>query len=90
MHGTKYFYAYDIEFIYDGQNHLPTATLNVDDIVNGDECRVTVTGEQTNAGTYEATATNLSNGNYKLPTNVVTSFVINKGENLITQSLTSL
>jgi uncharacterized protein YjdB len=49
-------------------------------LVKDDKCDVTVEGEQTNVGSYTATATNLSNVNYKLPSNVQQSFTINKAE----------
>ena len=61
---------------YNGQAQKPTATVS--NRVEGDVCSVTVTGEQTNAGTYTATASALSNPNYQLPANVTTSFTINK------------
>lgn len=61
---------------YNGQAQKPTATVS--NHVEGDVCSVTVTGEQTNAGTYTATASALSNPNYQLPANVTTSFTINK------------
>lgn len=59
---------------YDGKTHLPTATVS--NLCGTDTCTVTVTGEQTNAGTHTATATGLSNGNYALPTNATQKFVI--------------
>ena len=61
---------------YNGQAQKPTAAAG--DLKSGDSCTVTVTGEQTNAGTnYTATASSLSNSNYKLPSNKTTSFRIN-------------
>ena len=65
-------------FPYNGKSHLPTATAT--GLVKGDECTVTVTGEETNAGSYTATAAELSNANYKLPQNVTQSFTINKAD----------
>ena len=54
------------EFTYDQTAHKPTATLT--GVVSGDVCNVTVTGEQTNAGTgYVATAS-IDNANYKIKT----------------------
>ena len=50
---------------YDGKPHVPTATVT--NTVGDDKCNVTVSGEQTDVGTYTATATGLSNSNYKLP-----------------------
>ncbi|MBR2985592.1 MAG: hypothetical protein IKC58_03230, partial [Clostridia bacterium] len=60
--------------VYDGQAHKPTATVS--NLCGTDTCTVTVTGAQTNAGTYNATATELSNGNYALPTNATQQFEI--------------
>ncbi len=46
---------------------------------NTDTCTITVTGGQTNAGKdYTATASELSNSNYALPTANTTKFTINK------------
>ncbi len=55
---------------YNGQAQKPTAQITSGDLVGDDTCTVTVEGAQTNAGTYTATATGLSNTNYKLPDNV--------------------
>ena len=49
---------------YDGKPHVPTATVT--NTVGDDKCNVTVSGEQTEVGTYTATATELSDSNYKL------------------------
>nr|MCR4647314.1 hypothetical protein [Oscillospiraceae bacterium] len=62
-------------FTYDGDSHLPTATAK--GLAGSDTCTVTVTGAKTNAGTYTATAAELSNLNYKLPANNTTSYKIN-------------
>ena len=62
-------------FSYTGSAQKPTCTAG--NLVSGDSCTVTVSGEQTNAGTgYTATATGLSNGNYKLPSAKTTTFAI--------------
>ena len=62
-------------FTYDGTEHLPTASVG--NLVEGDECTVTVLADaQINAGTYDAEATALGNGNYVLPDIAVTKFVI--------------
>ena len=45
-------------------------------LVGSDACTVTVTGEQTAVGTYTATASALSNANYKLPAANTQSFSI--------------
>ena len=63
-----------VAFTYNGSAQLPTATAT--GLVNGDACVVTVTGAQTNVGAYTATATALSNVNYKLPANVTAMFNI--------------
>ena len=62
------------ELTYNGKEQLPTATVN--NLADGDECEVNVTGANRNAGTYEATATKVSNQNYKLPEDVTTSYAI--------------
>ena len=61
---------------YNGQTQAPTATAG--GLVSGDSCTVTVTGGQTNAGSYTATADKLSNSNYALPNAKTQSFTINK------------
>ena len=65
------------EFTYDGEAHKPTATVT-GGLVGTDEATVTVTGEQTDAGNYTATATTLSNANYKLPAEKTQAFSIAK------------
>ena len=63
------------ELTYNGKEQLPIATVN--NLADGDECEITVDGAQhKNAGTYEATATKVSNQNYKLPEDVTTSYTI--------------
>ena len=62
-------------FTYDKTEHAPTCTLS--GVVQGDVCTISVTGQQTNAGSYTATATNISNANYKLPEETTKGFVIN-------------
>ena len=65
------------ELTYNGKEQLPTATVN--NLADGDKCEITVDGNQhKNAGTYEATATKVSNQNYKLPENVTTRYTIGK------------
>ena len=59
---------------YNGENQKPTATVT--NLVEGDDCAVTVSGEQKNANTYTATATDLSNSNYKLPNDASCEFTI--------------
>ena len=62
------------EWWYDGSEHVPSA--EVANLVSGDSCKVTVAGAQTMVGTYTATATKLTNKNYRLPAKPTTSFVI--------------
>jgi len=50
-------------FVYDGQNHKPTATATG---VGGVTMNAVVDGEQTNVGNYYAYATSLDNSNYKI------------------------
>nr|MCR4647419.1 hypothetical protein [Oscillospiraceae bacterium] len=58
-------------FTYDTKAHKPTATAT--GLCGSDSCVITVSGEQTNAGTYTATATAVSNNNYTLPDAAFTS-----------------
>ncbi len=69
-------------FTYDGSAHVPTATAT--GLVGSDKCSVTVDGAQTNAGSYTATASALSNANYKLPTANTTTFTIGKANATVT------
>ena len=59
---------------YNKAEQAPTATAT--GLVNNDECTITVTGQKTDVGNYTATASSLSNGNYKLPTEVTQAFDI--------------
>ena len=52
-------------FVYNGSEQAPMATA--EGLVNGDECTITVSGAK-DVGSHTATATELSNANYKLPT----------------------
>ena len=54
----------ETEFIYDGDPHTPLAEAT--GVIDGDECKVTVSGEGTDAGEHIAIAWSLSNSNYKL------------------------
>lgn len=74
-------------FTYDGKtSHVPTATAT--GLVGNDTCIITVDGAQTNASAegaaYTATATKLDNVNYKLPSNNITTFTIEKAEMKVT------
>ncbi len=61
-------------FVYNGTEQAPTATA--DGLVNGDECSITVSGAAKNIGGHTATATALSNNNYKLPTENLEKFFV--------------
>ena len=63
-------------FTYDGTSKAPSAEAT--GLVNGDTVTVTVTGGQTDAGTYTATASAISGKNYVLPSAKTKSFTINK------------
>ena len=82
----------DTEFTYNGKAQKPAATAT--DLVDGDECDVIVAGAQTDtnakSGTdsYTATATGLSNDNYKLPDSKTTEFTIDPKN--LAQSMLSL
>lgn len=59
------------QLIYNGTPQAPA--VSVSNLLSGESCTVTVTGQQTNAGTsYTATATSLGNSNYQLPTTGLT------------------
>ncbi len=61
--------------VYDGA--AKNVTAKVTNLVGEDECTVTVAGgDKVDAGTYTATATALSNNNYKLPENASMEYTI--------------
>ena len=62
--------------IYTGSAQKPVAAVS--NLVGEDECTVSVSGEQTNVGNYTATASALSNANYKLPAVNTQAFVISE------------
>lgn len=72
---------------YDGKPHVPTATVT--NTVGDDKCNVTVSGEQTEVGTYTATATELSDSNYKLPVQNTVTFEIVKAHREVPTSVTA-
>ena len=75
-------------FIYDGSAHAPTATAT--GLVGNDACTVTVEGAKTDAGSnYIATASVLSNTNYKLPADNTTTFSIAKAASSVTTAPTA-
>ena len=57
---------------------------SVTGLASGDKCIVTVTGAQTGAGTYTATAAELSNSNYALPEVTTQSFTVEPKEVTLT------
>jgi len=65
-------------YTYDGFIQKPTATLDTSKVVLGDTVNVTVTAENKNAGTYNATAT-LDNSNYSVDKSTQ-SYTINPKE----------
>ena len=62
------------DLTYNGTSQKPTATAT--GLFSNDSCTVSVSGAQTAAGEYTATATSVSNSNYKLPSNKTHSFTI--------------
>ena len=66
------------EVIYDGTEKTPTAAAK--GLAEGDTCNITVTGGQTEAGTYTARAVAINNANYKLPAETTVAFVIKKAD----------
>ena len=73
---------------YNGNPQAPTATAG--EVVSGDTVEVNVSGAETNVGTgYIATATGLTNANYKLPTSVNHTFAITKNDNTTASDLTA-
>lgn len=64
---------------YNGNASAVTATA--ESLEAGDICAVTVTGgDKTDAGSYTATATALSNSNYNLPSSATATYMINKAD----------
>ena len=61
---------------YNGQPQQPT--VRVTGLASGDTCTVTVAGAQTNAGSYTASVSALSNANYALPSKVTQEYSIAK------------
>ena len=64
----------DTTLVYNGKEQTPTATVS--NLVSGDTCTVTVTDGGKDVGNYTATASGLSNPNYKLPSDVTKDFSI--------------
>lgn len=67
----------NVDFIYDGQQHVPSAIVKTSDIIGSDIVNVMVEGHQINAGeNYTATATGLDNANYVISGSDTTLFTI--------------
>ena len=67
-------WASTTSLVYNGTEQAPAATAG--GLAEGDACTINVSGA-TNVGNYTATATSLSNANYKLPeTNLTQAFTI--------------
>lgn len=68
------------EFTYNGERQKPT--VKATNIENYDDITVSVKGEQTNAGTYTATAvlSGPAASKYKLPSDNTKKFIINKAQ----------
>ena len=73
----------NLEFTYDGNEKLPTATAT--GLEDGDSCTLTVIMEQTEAGDHTAKVTEADNRNYKLPEKTTVKFVIKKAETTVSQ-----
>ena len=65
-----------VSFTYNGAEQAPTATAT--GLVEGDSLTLTVTGAQTNAGSYTATVEAFEHGNYKLEKGSTQTFTIKK------------
>lgn len=68
----------DTKLVYNGSAQGPSATVSNLMPAEGekDTCTVNVEGTKTDAGTYVAKATGLSNANYKLPANPTVNYTI--------------
>ncbi|MDE6211838.1 MAG: hypothetical protein K2G42_07695 [Clostridia bacterium] len=71
----------DTQFDYTGEEIAPNAKL--EGILSGDSVNLEISGGKTDVGTYTATATGVTNGNYVLAQNTVKDmeFTINKVNN---------
>ena len=68
----------DTRLTYNGKDQKPSVSAT--GLVGKDTCEITVTGAMKNTGTYTATATKLSNKNYKLPSEITTKYTIDAKE----------
>ena len=71
----------DTALTYNGSEQKPTATAT--GLIGSDTCTITVTGEETNANAYTATAGSIDNANYKLPTANTTTFTISPAKIIV-------
>ena len=65
-------------YVYTGYDQVPTCTVT--NLVEGDVCKVTVSGAATVFGLHTAMAVKLSNDNYELPENTQAFFAILKAD----------
>ncbi len=75
-------------FTYDGQSHIATATAS--GLVETDGVTLNVTGEQKDAGTYQATASLSSDTNYTLSGSTTQQFTISAKSVTLTWTNTEL
>ena len=75
-------------FVYNGSEQVPKATAT--DLFGEDVCSIIVIGGQVDAGDHTATATSLSNPNYRLPSDVDHTFTIGKATVSFVQSAPSI
>ena len=68
----------ETEFTYNGKDQIPTVEVN--NLVTGDTCEVTLMGAATAAGEHTATVVKLSNANYELPEEIQKKFTIKKAD----------
>ncbi len=69
------------EFTYDGNSHVPSASVS-SGLINGDTCTVaSISGAKTDVGNHTATAESLSNSNYTIDESTKTAgFSITKSQ----------
>ena len=68
----------DTEFIYNGNDQIPT--VEVTNTEEGDVCELMVTGAATAVGTHKATVVKTLNDNYELPAQTEMAFTIVKAD----------
>ncbi len=79
----------NLEFVYDGKTHTPTASVNPADLLAGDTVTVTVSGGQKNAAEKHTATAKTSNSNYYI-TNATKDYSIDKLQIEITWANTNL